>query len=147
MQNDISTLGLRQKSGAAPASNVLVIALDAAGPLDITGDRVLVVAPAVESRLRPWLSDDDEARRAAGKRLDGCLGRLTRAGVDATGCIGHADPVEAIANALTTFAADEVVVTAHVAHARRLAGDVVRRARERFDLPIVEDELTISRAA
>ena len=31
--------------------------------------QVLVIAPALNSRLRYWLSDEDEARRAAGVRL------------------------------------------------------------------------------
>jgi len=65
--------------------NVLVIALDAAGPLEVRDAEVLVVAPAVNSRLRRWLSDDDEARRVAEERLAACVDRLERAGVRATG--------------------------------------------------------------
>src|SRR5881409_3363443 len=42
---------------------------------------VLVVAPALNSRLRHWMSDEDAARRAAEERLVGCLQRLELAGV------------------------------------------------------------------
>ena len=44
---------------------VLIIMLDAAVPPDVGAAEVLVVAPALNSRLRHWLSDDDAARRYA----------------------------------------------------------------------------------
>jgi nucleotide-binding universal stress UspA family protein len=118
--------------------NVLVIALDAAGPLELPEADVLVVAPAVNSRLRRWLSDDDGARRTAEERLAACVDRLERAGVRASGRVGDADPVQAIADALPTFAADEVVIAAHPARSSALARHVAARARSRFGLPIVE---------
>jgi hypothetical protein len=113
------------------AVKVLVVALDAAGPLSLTADSVLVIAPAVNSRLRRWLSDDD-ARHMARERLEAYLDRLECAGVRTSGRIGDADPVQAIADALATFAADEIVVAAHSERSRRLAGDVAERARKRF---------------
>ena len=118
------------------AVKVLVVALDAAGPLSLTADSVLVIAPAVNSRLRRWLSDDD-ARRMARERLEAYVDRLECAGVRTSGRIGDADPVQAIADALATFAADEIVVAAHSERSRRLAGDVAERARKRFALPLV----------
>src|SRR4051794_6902562 len=42
---------------------------------------VLVVAPALNSRLRHWMSDTDGAYHAAEQRLAGCLARLRDAGV------------------------------------------------------------------
>src|SRR4051794_41679946 len=41
---------------------------------------VLVVAPALNSRLRHWMSDVDGARAAARRRLDRCLERLGAGG-------------------------------------------------------------------
>jgi hypothetical protein len=119
------------------ALKVLVVALDAAGPLSLTADSVLVIAPAVNSRLRRWLSDDDAARRTAAERLEAYVDRLECAGVRTSGSVGDADPVQAIADALAIFAADEIVVAAHAERSRRLAGDVAERARKRFALPIV----------
>jgi hypothetical protein len=55
------------------------------------------------------------------------------------GTLGDAEPVQAIADALFAFAADEIVVCleererSHWAHK-----GVVERARERFGLPITE---------
>jgi nucleotide-binding universal stress UspA family protein len=118
--------------------NVLVIALDAGGPLEVRDAEVLVVAPAVNSRLRRWLSDDDQARRVAEERLAACVDRLERAVVHASGRVGDADPVQAIADALATFAADQVMIAAHPGRSSGLGRDVARRARSRFRLPIVD---------
>ena len=46
-----------------------------------TDAEVLVVAPALNSRLRHYMSDSDGARHAAEQRLAGCLARLRDAGV------------------------------------------------------------------
>src|SRR3954451_20014339 len=45
--------------------------------------QVLVVAPALNTRLRHWLSDEDPARRAAERRLGGALAGLRAARVHA----------------------------------------------------------------
>ena len=50
------------------------------------------------------------------------------------GRIGDADPMQAIADALPTFAADEIVISAGRKIAEHVA-DLVFRARERFALP------------
>jgi hypothetical protein len=90
---------------------VLVVALgsDGAVPLDLRGAAVLVVAPAFNSRLRRWLSDEDPARRLAAERLAATLDRLSRGGVKAEGRVGDGDLVLAISDALRTFPADEIV--------------------------------------
>src|SRR3954454_10988201 len=59
------------------------------------GGEVLVVAPALNSRLRHWMSDVDAARRAAEERLAVCLKRLRAAGVSARGEVGDSDPMQA----------------------------------------------------
>ena len=43
--------------------NVLIIALDRFTPVPVANADVLVVAPALNSRLHRWLSDEDGARR------------------------------------------------------------------------------------
>jgi hypothetical protein len=58
---------------------------------------VHVVSPALNSRLRHWISDVDQARHAAEDRLAKCLGRLREAGLDARGSVGDSDPLQAIA--------------------------------------------------
>src|SRR3954447_12431380 len=71
---------------------------------------VAVVAPALNSRIRHWLSDEDAARAAAAERLRTCIARLEVAGVRVTGWVGDADPLKAIEDALATFPADELVL-------------------------------------
>jgi GABA permease len=97
---------------------------------------VVVVAPALNSRFRHWLSDEDGAGTAAEARLEQSIEGLAAAGLAAYGWIGDADPLEAIADALAVFEADELIIATHPEHRSNwLARDVVRRARERFGLP------------
>src|SRR3954447_25362854 len=101
------------------------------------GSEVLVVAPALNSRLRHWMSDSDAARRAAEDRLVACLQRLDRAGVHARGWVGDADPLCALEDALRVFAADELIIATHPEERSNwLAHGFVDRARERFELPV-----------
>jgi nucleotide-binding universal stress UspA family protein len=100
--------------------------------------RVLIVAPALNSRLRHWVSDEDEARAAAEERLGRCLARLRADGVAASGAVGDADPMQAIEDALHVFDADAIVVATHPpARSNWLARDLVGRVRRRFDRPVV----------
>lgn len=97
---------------------------------------VLVVAPALNSRLRHWTSDCDTAIEAAAVRVKRCLDRLAAAGVDAAGRVGDADPLQAIADAVTWFAADELIIVTHPEERSNwLAHDLPRRALQRFGLP------------
>jgi hypothetical protein len=99
-------------------------------------DHVAVVAPALNSRLRYWLSDEDDARGAAADRLQRCVTRLRADGVSATGEIGDADPLQAIADALAREPADEVLIATHPEGASHwLERDLVSRTL-RFGLPV-----------
>ena len=99
---------------------------------------VLVVAPTLNSRVRHWFSDEDGARAAAGERLECCLDRLVQTGIHAKGRIGDADPLQAIADALHLFPADELVIATHPEpRSHWLARNVVGRARAKFDLPVL----------
>lgn len=101
------------------------------------GARVLVVCPALNSPLRHWVSDEDEARAAAGVRLERSLDEMRAAGLDATGEIGDGDPIQAIEDALRTFRPDELIISTHPAgRSHWLERGVVEKARERFALPV-----------
>jgi hypothetical protein len=103
-----------------------------------SGGEVLVVAPALNSRLRHWLSDSDEARRRASARLLGCLETLRSADVDAEGMIGDADPLQAALDALAVFPADEIVVATHPEGSSNwLARGLVERLCDECDLPVL----------
>ena len=99
---------------------------------------VLVVAPALNSRLRHWTSDEDGARAEAEMRLHRCLAILRGDGVNANGVVGDADPLQAIADALHGFPADELVIATHPPRRSHwLSRDVVGRAHRRFGLPVL----------
>jgi GABA permease len=109
---------------------------------------VLVIAPALNTRLRHWMSDSDHARRAAEDRLVACVERLERAGVHARGWVGDADPLRAIDDALSVFSAREIIVATHPEERSNwLAHNLVERARARYDLPIVHVVVDLARHA
>jgi nucleotide-binding universal stress UspA family protein len=133
--------------GASGEMNVLIVALDASIPAQVPDAEVLVVAPALNSWLRHWLSDEDAARRRAEERVAACVNRLERSGVHAEGRVGDADPLLAIADALSMFPADEIVIAAQSERLTQLATQLVSRARDRFALPIFRAGASLPTAA
>jgi hypothetical protein len=133
--------------GAANGRRILVVANETVAGARLfeeiraraVGDntQILVLCPALNSRLRHWLSDEDGARSAARRRLDASLARLAAAGIDAHGEIGDADPIQAIEDALRTFGGGEIIISTHPpGQSNWLERGVVSRARELFPLPI-----------
>ena len=109
---------------------------------------VLVVSPALNTRLRHWTSDEDEARALAQDRLDESLAALAADDVDAQGRVGDDDPIQAIEDSLRVFGADEIVISTHPpGRSNWLERGVVDRARERFDLPITHVVVDLVREA
>jgi hypothetical protein len=99
--------------------------------------QVLVVSPALNSPLRHFVSDEGPARKAAQERLDGSLKALTAAGIEAKGEVGDADPLQAIADSLRTFGADEIIISTHPpGRSNWLEKGVVSGAEQRFTVPI-----------
>jgi GABA permease len=131
----------------SPARKILVIANETVGGdelLTLLGaksidvdEQVLLVCPALNSRVRTWTSDEDPARAGAQERLDTSLTRLADAGVSARGEIGDGDPLQALEDALREFPADEIVVSTHPpGRSHWLEQGVVEQARQRYDVPI-----------
>jgi hypothetical protein len=71
---------------------------------------VLVVAPALTSRLHTWTNDTDHESEIAQARLENVLARLEQHGVRAEGRLAAQDPALAVEDALDGFAATEVIV-------------------------------------
>src|SRR3954449_8236269 len=103
-----------------------------AAPID-----VLVVVPALNTRLRHWLSDIDDAVARAHDRLRLALAELRTRGVDARGEVGDANPLVAIDDALAHFAASAIVIaTLPAGESNWLERGLVDKARARFDVPV-----------
>lgn len=103
------------------------------------GTEVLVVAPALSSRIRFWVSDVDPARRAAERRLRQSLRGLGGEGFAVRGSIGDSEPLQAIADWLRLFPADEIMLVTHPEdEAHWVEHDLAERARAAFPgVPIV----------
>jgi hypothetical protein len=100
-------------------------------------EHVLVVVPALNSPLKHWTSDEYGAREAAHERLGASLAAMRAAGIDASGEVGDSDPLQAIEDALRTFAPDELIISTHPPERSHwLERGVVTGARERFALPV-----------
>jgi hypothetical protein len=98
---------------------------------------VLVIAPALNSKLRFWTGDTDEAIARADEVQEEAVERLAEEGVDAAGNTGESDPLLAIQDNLATYEADEIVLFTHSQGRRNwLEEGVVEQAQERFEVPV-----------
>ena len=98
---------------------------------------VLVVAPALNSRLRFWTSDSDQAIARAEQVEQETVERMAEEGIDAAGDTGESDPLLAIQDALQTYPADEIVLCTHGTGDRNWQEEgVVDEARRRFGRPV-----------
>ncbi len=119
--------------------------LRSALPPDVDpGDaQVMVLALALhQSALRFWLSDADEAIDKAEAVRSQTLEQLGDAGVSASADTGESDPLDAVEDALRTFAADRIVVFAHPAGERRYREEIdAAEMSERFGVPVDQAEI------
>ena len=97
---------------------------------------MLVVAPASELSRLSWLTNAEDGARAEA----GALAVKTAVAApteDVEARVGDSDPLTAIADALRTFAADEILVVAHTDdEAGWLEAGSDAAAQTRFNLPI-----------
>jgi len=94
---------------------------------------VLVVAPALNSKLRFWVSDPDPAIHRAEDVAKESVERLEEDGVQAHGETGESDPLQALQDALATFDAQDIVLVTHPGgELNWLEDGVVDEVRERY---------------
>ena len=99
--------------------------------------QVFVVSPALNTKLRHWVSDEDQARVAAQNRLDESLETMRAAGIEARGQIGDSDPLQAIEDGIRIFAPDEMVISTHPeGRSNWLERGIVESTRTRFACPV-----------
>jgi nucleotide-binding universal stress UspA family protein len=146
----------RQRSGPGARKRILVVANETVAGRALRGEILqrakdadvdfLVVCPALNSPLRHWTSDEDRAREHAQERLEASLAELSAEGIEASGEVGDADPLQAMEDALRTFGADEIIISTHPpGRSNWLEKDVIAHARERFDLPIAHVVVDLER--
>lgn len=133
-------------AAARPRFRLLVVANETAAAaalhetiagFDPADTDVLVVAPALNGRLRHWANDEWAARAFARERLLACLDALEGHGHVANGHVGDADPLLAIEDALAVFPADEILLVTHPPGASNwLERDLVARTIERFGVTV-----------
>lgn len=110
---------------------------DVCGRAEAHGSDIVIVAPALNTRLRHYVSDVDGAVAEARARLQVAIEGLAERGVEARGEVGDADPVQAIEDLFNQFTPVEIVISTYPPERSNwLERNVVDRARKRFDVPV-----------
>jgi nucleotide-binding universal stress UspA family protein len=99
---------------------------------------IRIVAPASDVSPLQWLAnDEDSAREEAAAVATEAEGSVAPEAARTETEVGDPDPVQAIEDALRTFAADEVLVVTHRdEEAGWLEEGSAEAARERFGVPV-----------
>jgi hypothetical protein len=106
---------------------------EAVGAEQAEDSEVLVVAPALNSKVRFWVSDPDPAIDRAQEVADESAERMDEEGIDAVAATGEGDPIQAIEDSLVTFDAEAIVLCTHTGGERNWQEEgAVDRVRERF---------------
>ena len=102
------------------------------------GGEVMVIAPALSSRLKYIFSDVDEPREEAQGRLDESLELMKRSGIkNVSGAVGDANPTLAVHDALAVFRAGAIIVSTHPeGRSNWIEHNVVEKIRDHNDLPV-----------
>jgi hypothetical protein len=102
---------------------------------------VLVIAPALGSRIARW-TDDESQYVDARKHLDETVAALAVAGITATGETGADDPLQAADDGVREFAPSEIVfVTRSGTHTDWAERGVIETARTRYSADVSHIEL------
>ena len=95
-----------------------------------------MVAPALNSKVRFWVSDPDPAIDRAEDVAKESVDRLEEEGVEAHGETGESDPLLALQDALATFEAQDIVLVTHPGGELNWQEDgVVDQVREKLPRP------------
>jgi hypothetical protein len=96
-----------------------------------------LVVPALNSRLRHWLSDTDDAVAIARRRGEAAVAVLKTHGLPISVEIGDSVPLLAIGDALSQFDADEIVISMpRPSRSHWLEHNLVNQARLSFKIPV-----------
>lgn len=98
---------------------------------------VRVVCPILPSRAHHMTSDIDRELAEARERLDETLAWAAAHDVPVTGHVSPSTPLDAVADELRIFAADEVIVSTHPPERSKwLESGLVERLQSELDIPV-----------
>jgi hypothetical protein len=107
-QDDGDSARLLVVAGSA-ASDLSEVPFGARMLIDAANE-ILVVAPALPSRIKWLASDTDRTREVADQRLSAVLEQLEDAAPSVEGTVGADDPVLAFEDAISEFSPDHILV-------------------------------------
>jgi nucleotide-binding universal stress UspA family protein len=98
---------------------------------------IYVLTPTLPGRLA-WLADDvDRFRHFADERLDTVLSHMHTIGADASGAAARGSVLTVIADAVTEFEPDHILIALHVSdHANWQERKLIEHIEKRFGLPV-----------
>ena len=98
---------------------------------------VYVLTPTLPGRLA-WLADDvDRFRHYADERLDTVLSHMHAIGADAAGAAARGSVMTVIADAVTEFEPDHILIALHISdHANWQERRLIEHVENRFRLPV-----------
>jgi hypothetical protein len=100
-------------------------------------EEIMVITPALPSRLEWLASATNRAREQADQRLHTVLGHLEEMGTEASGAVGADDPLLAFGDAISDFAPDHLLIALRAgSSAGWQERGLLDRLVERFGLPI-----------
>jgi len=106
------------------------------GELIDAAEEIMVVTPALPSRIDWLASATDKAREQADGRLRTVLGHLEELGSEASGAVGADDPMLAFEDAIRDFAPDHLLIGLRAGHSGWQERGLLDRLQERFGLPM-----------
>ncbi|HEY2479480.1 MAG TPA: hypothetical protein VGI17_12220 [Solirubrobacterales bacterium] len=110
---------------ADPGAILTAAALAAAA--SEAGLEILILVPLVKTFLERWSEDVGPPRRRAQERVAFAMAELRRAGASAGGRIGDEDPVQAVADIVAGYPANQVTLVAASPRGDKVAAELRRR--------------------
>jgi hypothetical protein len=98
---------------------------------------ILVVAPALPSRMAWLASDTDKTREVADQRLSAVVGQLEDTGAPVEGAVGADDPLLAFEDAIADFHPDHILIALRPSEESGWQErGLIEAVGERFGLPL-----------
>ena len=108
-----------------------------------SASEILVVAPALPSRIAWLASDTDKTREVADERLGTVLEQLEDTGTPVEGTVGADDPLLAFQDAVADFHPDHILIALRGPdESGWQERGLIEKVYERFELPVTAFKVT-----